>query len=147
MYPLESTAPQQPLRLANPGDLPTGESAVQKTAVERIWHIEDIQGQVLALTFRLKSVTRFKVFPLRSKAGAAPISRIQHRFFVNNLIPKHFRHMNLHPGKLHTKAHNAPDASEEAEVLTRWTTKVSSPQIFGGNVTKRVPHKALMLIA
>ena len=39
-----------------------------RAAVERMWHIQDSQGQILALPFRFKSVKPFKVFPLRSKA-------------------------------------------------------------------------------
>ena len=34
-------------------------------SVERIWHIQDSQGQVLALTFRFKSLRYFKLFPLQ----------------------------------------------------------------------------------
>ena len=35
-------------------------------AVERIWHTQDSHGQVLALTFRRKSLKRVKLFPLGS---------------------------------------------------------------------------------
>ena len=38
-------------------------------AVERIWHIWDSQGQILALAFRQKSFKRFKLFPLRPTAA------------------------------------------------------------------------------
>ena len=37
-------------------------------AVERNWHIQDSQGQILALAFSLKSLKRSKFFPLRSEA-------------------------------------------------------------------------------
>ena len=47
------------------------------TAVEQIWHIEDSQGQILALTFRSKSLrsdsqikVRSKLFPHRSAAAS-----------------------------------------------------------------------------
>jgi len=33
-----------------------------------MWHIQDSQGQILAVAFRLKVVDHFKVFPLRSEA-------------------------------------------------------------------------------
>ena len=35
------------------------------SAVERIWHIQDSQGQILALALRLKSLKLYKVFPFR----------------------------------------------------------------------------------
>ena len=38
-------------------------------AVERMWHMSDSQGQMLALTFRSKLWNDLKLFPLRSKAG------------------------------------------------------------------------------
>ena len=38
------------------------------TAVERIWHTPDSQGQILALAFRRKSSKPSKLFPLRSEA-------------------------------------------------------------------------------
>ena len=38
------------------------------TAVERIWHIHHSQGQMLALAFRQKSLTPWKLFPLRPEA-------------------------------------------------------------------------------
>jgi len=39
-----------------------------KTAVERMWHIPDSQGQILALYFRQKSLKSYKLFPPRSAA-------------------------------------------------------------------------------
>ena len=38
------------------------------TAAERIWHIYDSQGQILALALRYKSLKCFKLFPLRWEA-------------------------------------------------------------------------------
>ena len=45
--------------------VPTGRGL---SAVERIWHIKDSQGQITALAFRLKSFTPLSVFPLDSEA-------------------------------------------------------------------------------
>ena len=36
------------------------------TAVEKIWHTYDSQGQILALAFMYRSLKPFKMFPLRS---------------------------------------------------------------------------------
>ena len=47
-------------------------------AVERVWHTQDSQGQILALVFRLKSVNPFKVLPLRSLAAFLSDSRAAH---------------------------------------------------------------------
>ena len=43
--------------------------------VERIWHIQDSQGQVLALAFRLKSLKLVKLLPLRSEADLVKCTR------------------------------------------------------------------------
>ena len=37
-------------------------------AVERIWNMEDNQGQILALALRKKAQKPFQLFPLRSEA-------------------------------------------------------------------------------
>ena len=42
-----------------------------RAAVERIRHIQDSQGQIMALAFRLKSLKSLKLFPLRSDNKAS----------------------------------------------------------------------------
>ena len=43
--------------------------APREASIERIWHIQDSQGQILALALRHKSFKPSKLFPLRSEAG------------------------------------------------------------------------------
>ena len=38
------------------------------TALETIWHIQDSQGQILALVVRKQALKCFRLFPLRSEA-------------------------------------------------------------------------------
>jgi hypothetical protein len=38
-----------------------------ETAVERIWHTQNSQGQILVLAVRIKSLKRYRVSPLRSE--------------------------------------------------------------------------------
>ena len=45
------------------------------SVVERIWHIQDSQGQILASTFKIKSLKPVKVFPLRAEAGKGWVSQ------------------------------------------------------------------------
>ena len=42
------------------------------TAVKKIWHMEDSQGQILASAFKYISSKRFKLFPVRSEAEPKP---------------------------------------------------------------------------
>ena len=42
----------------------------EASAVERIWHMEDSQGQILALACRLKFFEPFELFPLCSEADS-----------------------------------------------------------------------------
>jgi len=44
-------------------------TSFQGSAVERMWHIYDSQGQILALSLRYKSSFSFKIFLLRSTAA------------------------------------------------------------------------------
>jgi len=48
------------------------ERCLEYTAVERMWQMQDSQGQILALAFRQKSSKPCKVFPLRSEAATRP---------------------------------------------------------------------------
>ena len=51
---------------------PSGQST---TAVEQTWNTQDNQGPVLALAFRQKSLTRCKLFSLRSEAALKEVCR------------------------------------------------------------------------
>ena len=54
-------------------------------AVDRIWRIQDCQGQIRALAFKLKSVTPFELFHLRSEA-----------VFVNHTLVHGMVHVMVH---------------------------------------------------
>jgi len=43
-------------------------SLCRPAAVKKIWHLQDSQGQILALAFRRKCLKSFEMFPVRSVA-------------------------------------------------------------------------------
>ena len=58
------------------------------TAVERVWHTYDIQGQILALTCRYKTLKSRRVFPLRSDvAFTEMLNAVQEKRCCNGTSP------------------------------------------------------------
>ena len=64
-------------------------NAPLNSAVQRMWHIHDSQGQILPLAFRRKSPTPFMMFPPRSEA-VGPAAGAQKAFCVKRELNQTF---------------------------------------------------------
>jgi len=56
------------------------------TAVERIWHLEDSQGQILAVNSKSKSMKSLKLFTFRSEAALPERSQPNLTESVHNVV-------------------------------------------------------------
>ena len=60
---------------------------MDRATVERIWHVYDSQGQILALALRQKSFKVLEMYPLRSEALRPYLAESVHTFVLQNSIP------------------------------------------------------------